>query len=58
MADFKRFTVELRHIDCDCWWALFGDRAAENRGEETAYTKHQELEQASATSKTLVASRH
>jgi len=42
----------------DCWWALFGDRAAEDGGEETTvYTKHQELKQASkqasATSKTL-----
>jgi hypothetical protein len=30
----------------DCWWALFGNSVAENGGEVTVYTKHQELKQA------------
>jgi hypothetical protein len=30
----------------DCGWALFGNCAAENGGELTVYTKHQELKQA------------
>ena len=31
----------------DCWWALFGNRAAENGGRgDSVYRGHQELKQA------------
>jgi len=38
----------LSTVEPDCWWALFGNRAAENNEEGVkVYTKHQDLTQAS-----------